>query len=88
MRGDRVEIVVDSGNGVLKYEIEATKAGRRVEVSTSRGTVEVIEVTRTGNPVKSARFMGSRVIAVVEHPAPMIVRQSRLRSSKDQESLL
>jgi hypothetical protein len=43
MRGDRVEIVVDSGNGVLKYEIEATKAGRRVEVSTSRGTVEVTE---------------------------------------------
>jgi hypothetical protein len=30
MRGDRVEIVVDSGNGVVKYEIEATKAGRRV----------------------------------------------------------
>src|SRR5438445_4974151 len=29
MRGDSVEIVVDSGNGVLKYEIEATKAGRR-----------------------------------------------------------
>jgi hypothetical protein len=32
MRGDRVEIVVDSGNGVLKYEIEVTKPGRRVEV--------------------------------------------------------
>ena len=46
MRGDRVEIVVDSGDGgVLKYEIEATKAGRRVEVTTSRGTVEVTEVT-------------------------------------------
>ena len=35
MRGDRVEIVVDSGAGVLTYEIEATKAGRRVEVATS-----------------------------------------------------
>jgi hypothetical protein len=88
MRGDRVEIVVDSGNGVLTYEIEATKAGRRVEVSTSRGTVEVMEVTRTGNPVRSARFMASRVVAVVEHPAPMIVRQSRQRSSNDQESFL
>ena len=70
MRGDRVEIVVDSGNGVLKYDIEATKAGRRVEVSTSRGTVEVTEVTRSGNPIRSARFMASRVVAVVEHPAP------------------
>ena len=57
MRGDRVEIVVDSGNGVLKYEIESTKAGRRVEVSTSRGTVEVTEVTRSGTPVRTARFM-------------------------------
>ncbi len=70
MRGDRVEIVVDSGNGVLKYDIEATKAGRRVEVSTSRGTIEVTEVTRSGNPIRSARFMASRVVAVVEHPAP------------------
>ena len=87
MRGDRIEIVVDSGNGVLKYEIEATKAGRRVEVSTSRGTVEVMEVTRSGNPVRVARFMASRVVAVVEHPAPPAQRRSR-RSSRDQGSLL
>jgi hypothetical protein len=88
MRGDRVEIVVDSGTGVLKYEVEATKAGRRVEVSTSRGTVEVVEVTRSGNAVRSARFMASRVVAVVEHPAPLIVRRSRGRPGKDQERLL
>ena len=49
MRGDRVEIVVDSGAGVLTYEIEATKAGRRVEVATSRGVIEVSEVTGTAN---------------------------------------
>ena len=88
MRGDRVEIVVDSGNGVLKYEIEATKAGRRVEVSTSRGTVEVTEVTRSGKAVRSARFMASRVVAVVEHPAPLIVRRSHRRPGKDQVPLL
>jgi hypothetical protein len=69
MKGDRVEIVVDSGTGVLKYEIEATKAGRRVEVVNSRATVEVTEVTRSGTPIRSARFMASRVVAVVEHPA-------------------
>jgi hypothetical protein len=87
MRGDRIEIVVDSGNGVLKYEIEATKAGRRCEVSTSRGTVEVTEVTRSGNPIRSARFMASRVVAVVEHPAPPLVRRGR-RPGRDQESHL
>ena len=69
MLGDRVEVLVDVGDGVRSFDIEATKAGRRVEVSTSRGTVEVAEVTRTGNVVRSGRFMQTRVVAIVEHPA-------------------
>ena len=69
MRGDRVEIVVDTGNGVQTYVIEATKAGRRLEVSTARGVVEVNEVTRTGQVVRTGRFIQARVIALVEHPA-------------------
>jgi hypothetical protein len=31
--------------------------------------VEVVEVTRNGEPVRTARFMASRVVALVEHPA-------------------
>jgi hypothetical protein len=31
------------------YEIAATRAGRRVEITTGRGIVEVTEVTRTGD---------------------------------------
>jgi hypothetical protein len=69
VRGDRVEIVVDTGDGAKTYEVTATRAGRRVEVSTVRGVVEVNEVTRTGTLVRTARFMASRVIALVEHPA-------------------
>lgn len=69
MKGDRVEIVVDAGDGARTYEVTATRAGRRVEVSTVRGVVEVNEVTRTGTLVRTARFMASRVIALVEHPA-------------------
>lgn len=69
MKGDRVEIVVDAGDGVRAYEIAATRAGRRVEISHSRGIVEVAEVTRTGTAVRTARFMNSRVVALVEHPA-------------------
>jgi hypothetical protein len=69
MRGDRVEIVVDAGGEVRTYELTATRAGRRVEISTGRGVIEVTEVTRTGNPVRTARFMASRVLALVEHPA-------------------
>jgi hypothetical protein len=68
MKGDRVEIVVDTGSGTTTYEISATKAGRRVEVSNARGTVEVSEVTRTGVIVRSGRFMVARVVAIVEHP--------------------
>jgi hypothetical protein len=69
MRGDRVEVVVDVGDGATRtYEIVATRAGRRVETTTGRGIVEVAEVTRTGQVIRTARFMQTRVIAVVEHP--------------------
>lgn len=69
MKGDRVEIVVDVGGAVRGFEVTATRAGRRVEVTVARGTVEVSEVTRSGQPVRSARFMATRVVALVEHPA-------------------
>ncbi|MEU4513568.1 hypothetical protein AB0G05_29060 [Nonomuraea wenchangensis] len=69
MKGDRVEIVIDAGDSPRTYEISATRAGRRVEIATRRGLVEVSEVTRGGTPVRTARFMSSRVLALVEHPA-------------------
>ena len=69
MKGDRVEIVIDSGDGTQTYEIAATKAGRRVDIANRRGIIEVSEVTRTGTPVRTARFMASRVVALVEYPA-------------------
>jgi hypothetical protein len=69
MKGDRVEIVVDIGQQTRTYEVEATRAGRRVEVRVARGVVEVSEVTRTGTPVRTARFMAGRTLALVEHPA-------------------
>lgn len=68
MKGDWVEIVVDTGNGSRTYEIAASRSGRRVEITISRGVVQVDEVTRTGTAVRTARFMASRVLAVVEHP--------------------
>lgn len=70
MKGDRVEIVVDAGPAPLTYDVSATRAGRRVEVTIGRGVVEVSEVTRGGTVVRTARFMASRVLALVEHPAP------------------
>ena len=69
MKGDRVEIVVDAGDGVRTWLIGASRAGRRVEVTTGRGIVEVVEVTRGGQVVRTARFMAGRVLALVEHPA-------------------
>ena len=69
MKGDRVEILVDVGDRVRSFEVVATREGRRVDVLIARGTVEVAEVTRAGQVVRSARFMTNRVVAVVEHPA-------------------
>ena len=85
MKGDRVEIVVDVGEDTKTYEIVATKAGRRVEVATVRGTVEVSEVTRTGEVVRTGRFMATRVVAIVEHPAE---DERRARAPDNQASLL
>jgi hypothetical protein len=69
MRGDRVEVTVDVGNGVQTFEIAATRAGRRVEVTTGRTVIEVAEVTRGGTAVRTARFLAARVVALVEHPS-------------------
>jgi hypothetical protein len=90
VRGDRVEVVVDAGDGVRTYEIEARRAGRRVEVTTARGVVEVSEVTRTGQPVRTGRFMATRVVALVEHPAEVApgTRSGRRRAAENQSSLL
>jgi hypothetical protein len=89
MKGDRVEAVVDTGQGVQTFEIVATKAGRRLEVTSSRGIVEVSELTRTGTPVRTGRFMASRLIALVEHPAAEgdsarveVTTRRRLRSAE------
>lgn len=77
MKGDRVEIVVDAGDVTKSYDVSATRAGRRVEVVTRRGVVEVSEVTRGGTAVRTARFMANRVIALVEHPAARRAARAR-----------
>ena len=70
MKGDRVEIVIDAGSGTTRtYEIVATRAGRTVGITHSRGVIEVAEATRGGNVVRTARFLANRVLALVEHPA-------------------
>lgn len=69
MKGDRVEAVVDTGQGTQTFDIVATRAGRRIEITTARGVVEVTEVTRSGTPVRTGRFMANRLVALVEHPA-------------------
>ena len=75
-----MEVLIDVGGGVERFEIEATRAGRRVEVSNVRGTIEVTEVTRSGTPVRTARFMATKVVAVVEHPARDGEAQANSRS--------
>jgi hypothetical protein len=90
MKGDRVEIVVDTGGGTATYELVATKAGRRLEVTTVRGVVEVAEVTRTGQTVRTGRFMAARVVALVEYPAEAgaAARARAAKAPKDQQSLI
>jgi hypothetical protein len=91
MVGDKVEIIVDAGTGSVRtFEISATRAGRRVEVTTARGIVEVAELTRTGNAVRVGRFMATRVVAIVEHPAAdgAAAPERRRRTRVEQEETL
>ncbi|MDQ6918885.1 MAG: hypothetical protein M3Z98_05960 [Candidatus Dormibacteraeota bacterium] len=75
-KGDFVEVLVDAGGGSAREcSVRANRAGRRVEVKSSRSTVEVNELTRTGRVVRSARFMAPRVLAVVEHPVEEVAAQ-------------
>ena len=82
MKGDKVEVVIDAGGDTKTYEVTATRAGRRVDIRTGRGLVEVTELTRGGTPVRTARFMASRVLALVEHPA----KRPRLADDADPDS--
>ena len=69
-KGDFGEVLVDAGSGAAReYTVEATKAGRTVEVRSSLTTVEVRELTRTGCVVRTASFLAPRVLAVVERPS-------------------
>jgi hypothetical protein len=83
MKGDRVEIVVDAGGEPRTYDVTATRAGRRVEVAIVRGVVTVSEVTRGGSVTRTARFMASRVLALVEHPAPRPALEDDLSTRRD-----
>src|SRR3979411_2614576 len=68
-KGDYIEVLVDAGGGTAReYVIRASRAGRRVDVRTSRTVIEVNELSRNGKGGRRARFMASRVLAVVEHP--------------------
>jgi hypothetical protein len=88
LRGDKVEVLVDVGDGVRSFEVVATKDGRRVEIATVRGNVRVSEVTRTGQEVRTAQFMAARVVAIVEHPAAEEREPAkRTRAPKPQASL-
>jgi hypothetical protein len=46
-------------------------------VSHSHGIVEVAELMRTVQPVRTAHLMATRVVAVVEHPAAQPATNAR-----------
>ena len=61
------------GPGAVLIVLAFVPIYRLMDTSTDaphrRVSVEVAEVTRTGRTVRSGRFMATRVVALVEHPA-------------------
>ena len=54
VKGDRVEVVVDVGDGVQRFDIRATQAGRRVEIA----NVTRLGGGHRGDPLGSGRAHG------------------------------
>lgn len=69
MKGDRIIVLVDVGDGkTAEYITAATKAGRSVSIEARGKFIEVSELTRFGEAVRTNRFMPSRVVALIEEP--------------------
>ncbi len=67
MKGDRIIVLVDIGDGkTAEYVTAATKAGRTVSIGARGKFIEVSELTRFGESVRTNRFMPSRVVALIE----------------------
>ncbi|MFC0042302.1 hypothetical protein [Actinomadura rayongensis] len=69
MKGDKIQVLVDTGEGTPRvFEMTATQGGRRVEVVVDGPLVTIREVKRTGKPVRSMRFPTERIVALIEMP--------------------
>jgi hypothetical protein len=77
-RGDKVVVYVDTGaTEAREFTVTASRNGRTVEVKSARAMIEVSEMDKNGNVCHTARFMASRVIALIEErteePEPPVV---------------
>ena len=59
----------DNPMATAKLFLSPVRLAATAAVRASVRIVEVTEVTRGGTPVRTGRFMASRLIALVEHPA-------------------
>jgi hypothetical protein len=73
LKGDKVEVVVDVGDGTRSFFVEAQAAGRSVQVRQGAGnerSLLLVElVGKTGKVVKTDRFALGRVVALIEERA-------------------
>lgn len=69
-KGDQVEVVVDMGAGMSRaFVYKATKDGRSIEVNRGPRDVIVREMAKGKQTViRTASFLSSRCLAVVETP--------------------
>jgi hypothetical protein len=72
-RGSFVKVIYRTGAGVAVEEIEAMSAGADVEIRLpDRGGlfVTVAEVNQVGRAVRTARFLATEVLSIVEGQKP------------------
>jgi hypothetical protein len=72
-RGKYVKVTYRTGAGTASEEVEATRAGGDVHISMPDRNglfVTVEELNKAGDPVRSARFLATEVLSIVEGQRP------------------
>lgn len=74
-RGDYIEVTYRTGAGTETKRVQARSVGSSVQVSiptiANNPFIDVVEVNKAGQPVRTARFAKSDVVAIDEGNAPV-----------------
>jgi len=83
-RGDYVDVTYRTGSGIATHRTMARGIGSKVDVDEGRPNspfVTVIEQTRGDDPIQTARFAKTEVVAIIEGHEAYVTRRIKVAKS-------